>query len=57
MNKQVDYNEENTCWACHGTGEGMADGSQCSICRGKGYIISANNDYYDDEGDYPYEKR
>ena len=27
-----------TCWRCHGSGEGMADGSTCFVCRGKGLV-------------------
>jgi len=51
MGKKVDYDEEETtCWACHGTGEGAADGYPCMICCKK----RIDNDW---EGEYYYEER
>lgn len=38
-----------TCGNCNGSGEGMWDGSRCSVCGGDGVIIK--RDYEDDDWD------
>ena len=30
--------ESEICFACRGSGEGVADGTQCAVCGGKGEI-------------------
>ena len=30
--------EDNECYNCSGTGEGLYDGQSCVVCRGKGFL-------------------
>jgi DnaJ-class molecular chaperone len=46
----LDEDEDHTCVACTGTGEGHWDGSSCTNCGGKGEITT--NDWDLDERDY-----
>jgi hypothetical protein len=45
----IENGEKETCFNCNGSGEGMYDGSICSVCGGLG-VSSTTNDEYD--GDY-----
>ena len=39
--KQTD---DDLCPNCMGSGEGMFDGSKCSLCKGKGCVPSTDNE-------------
>ena len=43
------------CSWCSGSGEGMADGSRCMACHGKGYHPCPECVYTPDPADYLYE--
>ena len=36
LNESTDYDDDNECWTCRGTGEGQHEGQSCSVCRGTG---------------------
>jgi DnaJ-class molecular chaperone len=38
--------DDNSCWTCRGTGEGMYDGARCSSCRGSGVNRKARDEDY-----------
>jgi DnaJ-class molecular chaperone len=42
-----EYPESPVCSICRGTGEGIADGTSCPFCKGRGYIIPKQEDIYD----------
>ena len=49
----LDYDDDddyNICGECNGSGEGMTEGSSCSMCGGSGEI----DDDDDDEGDWEH---
>jgi RecJ-like exonuclease len=33
-----EYEDDNDCFFCSGTGEGETPDTRCSFCKGKGYI-------------------
>lgn len=53
--------EDDLCGNCNGSGEGYADGTRCSVCKGKGAISTKeaedDEEYYewDDEIDENFE--
>lgn len=55
MNDQIDT-EEVTCSHCSGSGEGMADGSSCWVCKGRGTIQFLTDSEQDDDGDAKYDQ-
>jgi hypothetical protein len=44
---EEEYEEEydDICFSCNGSGEGMYDGSRCSVCGGSGGNSTKNDDY------------
>lgn len=49
---EEDYDEEELCGHCNGSGEGMFDGAICSICGGSGVIEDERDDAEPDWDDY-----
>ena len=47
---ELEEEYDNTCGYCSGTGMGKYEGSSCTTCHGRGYIINMNND--DNEADW-----
>ena len=39
----VDPSEHPVCQFCNGSGEGLHDGSVCSVCKGRGELPSEND--------------
>lgn len=42
--KQHPRQEQFYCWKCNGSGEGMANGTICPVCRGRGEIYEKPED-------------
>lgn len=54
-----DDNTPDLCATCNGSGEGMYDGSTCSVCKGSGveparsYNVDDEPPYYDEYAEQP----
>ena len=51
LNESTDYDDDNECWTCRGTGEGQFDGQSCPVCRGTGVAPRHSDD--DEDFDIP----